>query len=716
MFGRVRRWASMAFAGSVLLTLPACTLARDASAHVAINCDPATPDQVARQSDRQALEAKAALAALRGAAPAAGVQIEIRSTEGGDDSATIEAALQRARLIRQEIGQPATLLFAPGRYRLSRPIVLTAADSGTPDAPLRFAASPGGPVILSGGAPLAAQPLPAPLAALLSPVQRKAISGYAVPPQFVPSPPFPPQRGSGIFGTAPSLFVLQGDRPIWRSVFPDDGYAVEPVANPQPGPVVVPRLTIPAGQPQLRQEPSLQAGGYWTFDWAYDENQAVFDPAEERRGSGPARLALPQLKTRYAQSRRMRYRLFNGFSFLNRPGEMAYADGALAAYAWPGGAPVEVAANDTLLSISSAHNIRFDGLALQGARKDAIVITGAHDISFSNAYVGLAAGSAILIRNSRDIVVERSVITDVGEYGIAIDSDAETPSGRVLVADNIFTRIAQLTRSKRAAILMGGHDNVAMGNAISNTPHRAIIFGGLRNLIVGNEIFSVLLETSDSGAIGSYYDLSSAYNTITQNYFHDIATSPNLTQTGGSRVVRDIYFDGWSSFNSATNNLADTEAMPYFINSGYGNVIKSNIWFLGGGAGGAIYDYSHHRNDATGKSVFNSAAALKLAACSTNLNTRFDPAFLLDGKPRANVIAGNFNIGGRSIDIPVKVAALQQVSGERVLSPVALGQSRSLASLLEHARRLGAPVGTYLQSADRTAALQTLRYRSRQEP
>jgi hypothetical protein len=51
-----------------------------------------------------------------------------------------------------------------------------------------------------------------------------------------------------------------------------------------------------------------------------------------------------------------------------------------------------------------------------------------------------------------------------------------------------------------------------------------------------------------------------------------------------------------------------------------------------------------------------------------------------------------------------------------VLPPVALGQSRSLASLLEHARRLGAPVGTYLQSADRTAALQALRYRSRQEP
>jgi hypothetical protein len=335
---------------------------------------------------------------------------------------------------------------------------------------------------------------------------------------------------------------------------------------------------------------------------------------------------MPRLRTRYAQSPLMRYRLLNGFSFIEQPGEMAYADGVLAAYPWPGDAPVEVSALNHLVTIDGAHDIAFDGLALQGARQDVVTITDSHDITFSNAFVGLAAGSAVTIKRSDHIVVERSVITDLGESGVVVDGDAQMPSGNILIADNILVRTAQLTPTYRAAISLTGHDNVAMGNAVSDLPQHAIAFWGARNLILGNEISSVVLETSDSGAITSYHDLSTGYNLVAQNYFHDIITSPYLTEVGPSRQIRDIYLDSWTSFTNINNNLSDTAAMSYFINSGFSNAISDNIWFLRGGHSGAIYDSSHHRYDALGQYVFESPKMRKLAACS-DLAARFDPVF-----------------------------------------------------------------------------------------
>jgi hypothetical protein len=714
----MRRWVILLIACAASLMVLACTVASgtatDRVDDAIVTCGLAKPDQNASQSHQTAVAAEAALAALRAEPRTPGQVIQIQpaaSADGpGDDSAAIEVALRRARLFRKETGQPTTLAFAPGRYRLSHPIALTAADSGAPGAPLRFAALSGGPAIFTGGMQLARKPLPPALDGLLSAAQRQAVVGYAVPPKAVPSEPFPRRIGT-VYTRSPSLFVLQGDRPIWRSSFPDVGYSVEPVAHPQPGPAVVPQVTVPRGLAQAQLEPSLQAGGYWTYDWAYEENRVALGSGNAT-ARGRLSLVMPQLKTRYPQSPLMRYRLLNGFSFIDRPGEMAYADGALAVYRLPNRAPVEVATLDHLVTINGAHDIAFDGLALQGARQDVVSISEAHDITIGNAYLGLAAGSAITITRSDHVILDRSVVTDVGEYGVAMDSDARMPPSHVIVADSVFSRNAQLTRANRSAILLSGHDNVVIGNDISDLPHQAMVFGGARNLIIGNEISFVDLETGDAGAVYAYHDLTTAYNHITQNYLHDIATSPNLTQAGASRYVRDIYLDGWTSFTTIENNISNTEAMSYFINSGFGNTVTDNIWFLRGVYSGQIYDSSHHRGDALGHYVFDDPKSQKLASCS-NLTDRFDQVFLSDGKPRNNVIVGNYNIGGQSILVPAALAKAQQIADEKLLSAAKIDRARGIAGLVSIARQNGAPIGAYLEAADRTSALQSLKYHSR---
>lgn len=660
-------------------------------------------------SQRKAAEA--VLADLRSGWRAQGLTLTLRPDANGGDSAAIDRALRAAREARDAKMQPVTLRFEPGRYRLSRPIVLTTADSGMPGAPLRFEAAPGGPVVLSGSLPLNRQALPQRLRRLLPYAVQSRVDGYAVPAQAVPPVPFPQRVGSTGLTRSPSLLLFQGDRPLWRSAWPNDDFATQQIARPQPGPVVSPEMVLQPALPNLAQEPALQAGGYWTFDWAYEENSVSLKSRGAKR-DGSQVLVMPPLATRYAQSPQMRYRLLGGFSFLDRQGEMAYDDGAAAVYSWPGDALVEAAVVDQLVTVSAAHDIRFDGLAFEGSRHDLIAIIDSRDIAISNAYLGLAAGSGMTVSRSEAVVLERSVVSDLGEVGVAVLRDPQRPSGHILVADNIFTRTSALTRGYRPAVQLNGADNIVMGNAISELPHVAIIFAGVRNLILGNEIFAVDQETGDAGAIYAFHDLTTSYNTIAENYLHDIGLKSALKYAGLSNQIRSIYLDSWTSYTNIYNNLTNTESVSYWINGGYRNLVDSNIWFQNGEASGEIYDISHHRRGALGTYVFETPGSGSFASCS-RLADRFDPAFLHDGVARENTVRDNFNIGGRSAAIPPKLAALQQVSNEHEIPSQRSNRRRSFADLLDDARRFGAPVGSSLAAADRTGALSALRYRER---
>jgi len=65
---------------------------------------------------------------------------------------SLEAARDRIRSLRQAGSKEAiTVLIHGGTYRLTRPFELTKEDSGTPEAPIVYAAYPGERVVISGG-------------------------------------------------------------------------------------------------------------------------------------------------------------------------------------------------------------------------------------------------------------------------------------------------------------------------------------------------------------------------------------------------------------------------------------------------------------------------------------------------------------------------------------------------------------------------------------
>jgi hypothetical protein len=90
------------------------------------------------------------MATLLAAAPASATTIHV-SPDG-----PIKTLAQARDMIRQQkeaegLKEPVRVIVADGRYPLSEPFVLTAADSGTADCPISYEAAPGATPVFSGG-------------------------------------------------------------------------------------------------------------------------------------------------------------------------------------------------------------------------------------------------------------------------------------------------------------------------------------------------------------------------------------------------------------------------------------------------------------------------------------------------------------------------------------------------------------------------------------
>ena len=95
---------------------------------------------------------------------------------------------------------------------------------------------------------------------------------------------------------------------------------------------------------------------------------------------------------------------------------------------------------------------------------------------------------------------------------------------------------------------LGGVGQTVAGNELSHAPHSAIIFSGNDHLIERNEIFDVLRETGDCGAIYCGRDWTLHGTRIRHNFIHDLRGEEGRWQNA-------IYLDDMASGIVVTENL-----------------------------------------------------------------------------------------------------------------------------------------------------------------
>lgn len=548
------------------------------------------------------------------------------SPEGNDQNSgtqqepfgTLEGARNAIRTLKSSSSLPAggvTVYLREGTYNMSSSFELTAEDSGTESSPIIYKAYNGEDVRIMGGYDIDStgfvgvtdqtilNRLPAESRdkVLQIDLNTQGISQYGeISKAGFGWPKLPP---------APELFINNKTMTLAR--YPNQGYMTTGSINNQgfiprnhvdddpsnPG-YVSPDEYINQQGPifsysdtrasRWTDEDEIWLFGYWKWDWA-DDNLKI---KNLNTSSKQIEADHPSF---YGISSGKRYFAYNLLSEIDMPGEWYLDRTSGILYIYPEG---DLASSKIQLSTLDVPLIRMAGtsyvtivdITFELSRSDGIHMTNADNNLIAKCTFRRLGQRAVVIGDPSSIghsTNDPATIPDGGSNnGIVACEIYETGAGGVFVAggdrisltpgnnyveNNHFYDFARIIRTYTPAIALKGVGNRASHNLIHNAPHFAIEFGGNDHIIENNELYNIVYETSDAGAIYTGRDWTYRGNVIRDNYIHNIPTIGGLGSHG-------VYLDDAMSSAEITGNVFyNISSRAFLIGGGRDNIISNNI-------------------------------------------------------------------------------------------------------------------------------------------
>ncbi|MBQ2826779.1 MAG: right-handed parallel beta-helix repeat-containing protein [Clostridia bacterium] len=285
---------------------------------------------------------------------------------------------------------------------------------------------------------------------------------------------------------------------------------------------------------------NLWTDGFWIYDWMTDRKRVIdFDPDK----------MIAKLDARNDDYFRIGQRMFfyNIIEELNEPGAFYIDEEERTIYfVSPDGEPVKEVVMATLYSpgihITHSENITFDNITLESVMQYGMLILDSRGISVLYSEIKNAYDTAIETDRIYDCVIRGCSIHDCAGAGINLESGdvkSLTP-GNSLICDNHVYRMAYWALCYAGGINVCGVSNVARNNLIHDHPHTAMFFMGNDLLIEHNEMYNLIKDTGDSGAIYAGRDYSARGNIIRENFVHHLGG----VGIGAMGVYNDDCFSG----------------------------------------------------------------------------------------------------------------------------------------------------------------------------
>lgn len=408
--------------------------------------------------------------------------------------ATLERARDeiRKRKAVQALPQGATVLVRGGDYELARTLDLTAADSGTPAAPVSYRAYPGERVSLFGGraisgfrpyrgaivqADLAAQGLKGVnFRQLYQDGRRQTMARYPN------ADPARPRTGGWAFvdGTPVSMYQkLPEETTREVKVRPPD---VRTWAHPEDGEINI----YPRHNWNNRLVPLA------SFDRARNTIQLAKDVGKEIRPLD-------------------RYYVRGLLEELDAPGEWYLDPRTAVLYWWPAapieGTTVRVPVTEQVIRLNGAQYVTVQGFTVECCEGAAIRLAGAaHCLvaacTVRNVGGRVAFGGAVQIDGGLGNRVTGLDLYDVADWGITVgggDVRGLVPAGNVV--DNCYVHHTGLLSGHGCGIGISGVGNRVAHNLIHDTARCGIFGSGNDHIIEFNRIRHVNTDTEDTGGI-----------------------------------------------------------------------------------------------------------------------------------------------------------------------------------------------------------------------
>jgi hypothetical protein len=534
---------------------------------------------------------------VAGSASAAGAEFFV-SPAGQDTNpgtadkpfATLERARDAARQLRAADDKGLggiTIWLRGGDYLRTAVLELSAADSGTAEAPVVWRAWQDETVRLLGGRTLSAfQPVTDP--AVLNRLQEKARAGVRqIDLRALGIHQFGEMKSRG-FGrpTTPAHCELFCDgKPMTLARWPNEGEWSQIAGFPETQAQndghggKIGRLEDGfsfAGDRPLgwKDTGELWVHGYWAWDWANSyERVAALDREQRLIKTAPPH-------GQYGFRKGQRFCFLNVLEELDQPGEWFLDRAAGVLYFWPPTGPSESTSvtavlsllDQPLLRLSGVAHVTFQGLTLEATRADAVVIQGGAGNRVLGCTIRNIGNWAVRVEGGTGHGIADCDIFDTGDGGVSLsggDRQTLVPGGH-FVENCHFARQGRWSKCYVPAVLLSGVGLRAAHNLIHDHPHCAILFGGNEHSIEFNEIHHIALETGDVGAIYTGRDWTYRGNRIRHNFIH---------HTGGVGMgSMGVYMDDCVSGTEVFGNVFYKVHWAMFIGGGRDHRVENNLF------------------------------------------------------------------------------------------------------------------------------------------
>ncbi len=318
--------------------------------------------------------------------------------------------------------------------------------------------------------------------------------------------------------------------------------------------------------------------GYWTHDWA-DETLRVasIDPATKIlqidgvHGYGIGGNSW----TGYSERR---YFAMNLLEELDAPGEWYLDRKANRLYFYPpkslDGASVILSILDKpLVSLKDVDFVRFYDFSFGPTFSGGVDIMGGTKNALFGCRVYNTGRHGVRMEGGTTNVVRGCDVFNIGSVGITMNAgDRKTlKPGDLRAVNNHVHHFGRLQRTYAGAFGLQGVGNVVRNNTMHDGPHCAILYGGNENRIERNNIYDVVRETSDAGALYTGRDWTTQGNVIEENFIHDLGTSDSHGTMG-------VYLDDCDCGDTIRRNVFYKASRAVFIGGGRDNFVQNNVF------------------------------------------------------------------------------------------------------------------------------------------
>ena len=323
--------------------------------------------------------------------------------------------------------------------------------------------------------------------------------------------------------------------------------------------------------------------GYWKYLWADAYEQVSHIDVASRV------IWLTPPYNHYNFLKDHPFAAFNVIAEIDRPGEWAYDYRERKIYFYPpddpaGGLEELSVCEDPLFVLHNTAWIAFEDISFEMGANAGLQISNSSFISINNCEIHGFAREGVVMNEGDHNAISSCNIYDLGRGAVKVSGgQRETLEKSEFLIDNCHIHhLSRIDRTYTPGIWVDGVGTKITHCKIHDVPSSAMRINGNDHTIEYNEMYHVVTESDDQGAIDMWGDPTYRGNVFRYNYIHDVGP-PAVDEINAHCGRAGIRFDDAISGNLIEANVFVNCSGGLFgaiqIHGGKENMIRNNLFY-----------------------------------------------------------------------------------------------------------------------------------------